>query len=246
MRLAVLTDIHANRAALEAVLADAATRGCDRTAVLGDIVGYGPDPGWCTDRVADLVEHGAICLKGNHDDAATGAAMAMNPIAARAIDWTRDHLTPAQRDFLAVLPLTAELPDLFLVHASADRPAAWHYITDPEDAAPSFRATPARLILAGHVHVPLLVSRTPSGTLRAQPFRTGTPQPLDRAHRWLAVVGSVGQPRDGDSAASYAILDTTADTLTYHKVPYDAAATAAKIRAAGLPAFLAERLLDGI
>ena len=169
----------------------------------------------------------------------------MNPFATRAIDWTRSQLSAAQSAFLADLPMTADLPDLLLVHASADRPRAWHYITDAAAAEASFRATRSWLILAGHVHLPLLVSRGATGIPRAEPIGTGTPRPLSRDRRWLAVVGSVGQPRDGDPAAGYGIFDDADDTLTFLKVPYDAAATAEKIRAAGLPGFLADRLLDG-
>jgi diadenosine tetraphosphatase ApaH/serine/threonine PP2A family protein phosphatase len=245
MRLAVLTDIHANREALAAVLADQAARGCDRIAILGDIVGYGPDPGWCVDTVARLVSEGAVCVKGNHDEAAVSAGSAMNPTARKAIDWTRGQLTPGQRDFLAALPMTAEVGDAFLAHASAQSPADWIYITSDLKALGAFHATRARLILVGHVHVPLLASADLSGQVREQRVKTGKPVPLIRSRRWLAVVGSVGQPRDRNPAAAYAIYDSAANELTFRKVPYDCVATALKVRAAGLPEALALRLLSG-
>ena len=245
MRLAVLTDIHANREALTAVLADLAQRDCDRIALLGDIVGYGPDPGWCTDKVAELLATGAICVMGNHDRAAVSGGEAMTANAQAAIDWTRQQLSPQQVAVLAALPMTAMAEDALLVHASAEGPGNWSYVTSDRQAVGSFQATPARLILVGHVHVPLLVSCEMSGMVREQRFKTGQPVPLIRARRWLAVVGSVGQPRDQNPAASYAIYDSTANELTFRKVPYDCAATALKVRAAGLPEALALRLLTG-
>ncbi len=245
MKLAILTDIHANREALTAVLEDQAARGCDAIAVLGDIVGYGPDPAWCVDRVRRLVAEGAICVKGNHDAAACGPGAPMNPTARKAIDWTRTQLDAAQLEFLAHLPMTADLGDVMLVHASAEAPADWIYITSELKAVGAFRATRARVILVGHVHVPLLVSAEMSGTVREQKARSGLPVPLLRSRRWLAVVGSVGQPRDRNPAAGYAVYDSAANELTFRKVPYDCAATARKVRAAGLPESLALRLLSG-
>ena len=245
MRIAVLTDIHGNRQALEAVLADVAGHGIDRLAILGDIVGYGGDPEWCCDQVADLADQGAICLKGNHDSAASGAPEAMSPLARQAIDWTRDRLSPAQRGFLGGLPLCREEAGIFLTHASANDPGAWSYVTSDTRAAPSFRATEARLILCGHVHVPLLANCDLGGVVRAQVFRPGLPIPLLPSRRWLAVVGSVGQPRDGVAQAGWALVDTARGELTFRRTPYDIAGAAARIRAAGLPEALAARLLTG-
>lgn len=245
MKLAVLTDIHANREALTAVLADVAARGCDRIAVLGDVVGYGPDPVWCADRVAALMAEGAICVLGNHDEAALGRGGPMNANAQRAIDWTRKQLGPDQLAFLQSLPLTVTLDDLFLVHASAQAPGDWIYITSDLKAVGAFRATRSRLILVGHVHVPMLVSQDLSGVVREQRVKPGQPVPLIRSRRWLAVVGSVGQPRDRNPAAGYAIYDSALNELTFRKVPYDCAETARKVRAAGLPEALALRLLSG-
>jgi len=246
MKFAVLTDIHGNREALEAVLSDARARGTERFVVLGDIVGYGPDPEWCTDRVAALVAEGAISIRGNHDNAAAGAPEVMSTNARLAMDWTRPRLSPAQREFLSGLPMAAEEGEVLFVHASANGPADWNYVTSDTKARPSFRAVQARVILCGHVHVPLLVSCDRAGVVREQSFRTGLPVPLIRSRRWLAVVGAVGQPRDGVPQAGYALLDTGTDELTFRRVPYDAAATAAKVRAAGLPEELALRLIRGV
>jgi diadenosine tetraphosphatase ApaH/serine/threonine PP2A family protein phosphatase len=245
MRIAVLTDIHANREAFEAVLADIAGHGVDRIALLGDIVGYGADPEWCCDRAAELVAAGAICVRGNHDAAAAGTAEAMAPLAKRALDWTRGRLGPAQTAFLAARPMTADSEGMLFVHASASQPEAWSYITSDTRAAPSFRATTARLILCGHVHVPLLASCDSGGVVRQQAFRTGLPIPLLPSRRWLAVVGSVGQPRDGVAQAAWALVDTGTRELSFRRTPYDTTGAARRIHEAGLPEELAVRLLVG-
>jgi diadenosine tetraphosphatase ApaH/serine/threonine PP2A family protein phosphatase len=246
MQLAVLTDIHANREAFEAVLADAAARGAERTLILGDVVGYGPDPEWCVETAARLVADGAICIKGNHDNAAIGGAEAMGGLARRAMDWTKQHLSEAHKAFLAERPLTAVVEDVLCVHASANEPASWNYVTSDIRATGSFRSCKARLILCGHVHVPLLTSCDIGGVVREQAFRTGVPIPLIRSRRWLAVVGAVGQPRDGVPQAGYAMVDTAANELTFRRVAYDMSPTMQKIRAAGLPEELALRLMRGM
>ncbi len=245
MRIAVLTDIHGNREAFEAVLADVAAHGVDRVAILGDIVGYGADPGWCCDKAAELVAGGAICVRGNHDDAACGADEAMSTLARIALDWTVGRLAVGQVEFLAGLPMTVEAEGVLFVHASANRPEDWSYVTSDTRAAPSFRACTARLILCGHVHVPLLASCDIGGVVREQAFRLGLPIPLIASRRWLAVVGSVGQPRDGVAQAGWALLDTDRQELTFRRTPYDVAGAAQKVREAGLPEELAARLLVG-
>lgn len=245
MRIAVLTDIHANREAFEAVLADLEGRDIGQIAILGDVVGYGPDPAWCVRRVQALCETGAICLRGNHDNAAAGAEESMSQNARKAMDWTRGQLDPGAKAFLGDLPLTVTEDEVQYVHASADAPGEWNYVRSDTRAVPSFRASAARIILCGHVHVPLLVSCERSGQVRAQSFRSGLPVPLIRSRRWLAVIGAVGQPRDGHAQAGYAILDRDRDELTFRRVAYDVARTAEKIRAAGLPEALAQRLMAG-
>ncbi len=246
MRLAILTDIHANREAFSAVLDDLAERGIDRIVLLGDLVGYGPDPEWCTDRAMTLVASGALAVKGNHDHAIGDPTESMGSTARRAIEWTRPRLSEAQKAFLAALPLTATADDLLFVHASADSPADWVYVTSDLAALGSFGATKARVIFCGHVHVPMLVSCDLRGTVRAQEIKPGLALPLIRSRRWLAVVGSVGQPRDGTPAAGYAILDTATNELTFRRTPYDSGTTVAKLRAAGLPEPLATRLMTGV
>ncbi len=245
MRLAILTDIHANREAFEAVLADAAARGTERFVLLGDLVGYGPDPEWCVDMAGRLVAEGAICIRGNHDNAAIGGAEAMGGLARRAMEWTKPRIGEAHRAFLAGREMTAAFDDVLCVHASVNEPEAWNYVTSDTKATGSFRSCRARLIFCGHVHVPLLASCDIAGMVREQTFRMATPIPLIRSRRWLAVVGAVGQPRDGVAQAGYAMLDLGANELTFRRVPYDMGPTVQKIRAAGLPEELALRLLRG-
>jgi predicted phosphodiesterase len=245
VRLAVLTDIHGNREAYQAVLDDAAAHGADRLVLLGDFVGYGPDPEWCCETAARLVGEGALAVKGNHDSAASGGAEAMASLATRAMDWTRGRLTEAHRAFLAGLPMTAGEGDILFVHASANHPEAWSYVTSDTRATPSFRAVSARVILCGHTHTPFLASADRSGMVREQGFRQSLAIPLIRSRRWLAVVGAVGQPRDGVAQAGWAMLDVARNELTFRRTAYDNARTATKVREAGLPEELALRLLKG-
>jgi diadenosine tetraphosphatase ApaH/serine/threonine PP2A family protein phosphatase len=245
MRLAILTDIHANREAFEAVLADSALRGIGRFVILGDIVGYGPDPGWCVDKVMAMEAAGALCVRGNHDRAVGVADGTLNSNARRVIDWTVDRLTAPQKLFLGELPLTQTEDDILFVHASANDPQDWIYVTSEAKAMPSFRVTTARLIFCGHVHRPQLYSRDLAGKISGHEMRFGLPVPLIRSRRWLGVIGSVGQPRDGSSLAGYAVLDKAKNEITFRRVGYDSATTARKVRAAGLPEALASRLIKG-
>lgn len=245
MRIAIFSDIHANRQAFEAVLVQAHAARADRIVILGDIVGYGGDPAWAVDRVASLAAEGAVIVKGNHDAAITTPLPGMNPIAAAAIDWTRTQLSPAQAGFLSTLPLTAFVEGIEFVHASPAAPALWPYITHDRDADQAMAASQARVMMCGHVHRPALYHARPGG--RAEHFVpiAGVAVPLLAQRRWVGVVGSVGQPRDGNPAAAYALLDTGANTLTLLRAPYDAAGAQAAIRAAGLPESLAARLARG-
>lgn len=245
MRVAILSDIHANREAFEACLADAARRGAQRLVLLGDIVGYGPEPGWTVRRAMDLAAAGAVVVKGNHDEAAVHDRGGMSEDAAAAAAWTRSVLDADAKAWLDALPLEVEEEDRLYVHADAQHPARWTYVRDAEDARRSLDAVPARIVLCGHTHEPALYSLTATAKLVSFTPIAGAGVPLLRPRRWLAVLGAVGQPRDGDPAAAYAMLDTATSDYTLLRVPYDAEATGAKIRAAGLPERLAARLLRG-
>jgi diadenosine tetraphosphatase ApaH/serine/threonine PP2A family protein phosphatase len=243
--IALFTDIHGNREALEACLAHAATLAIGRTVFLGDYVGYGADPGFAVDTVAAHVEQGAIAIAGNHDAAACGVNERMNDVATLAIEWTARQLSAMQRDFLAGLPLTAEDGDRLYVHGSAASPARFDYVTDERTAGASLQATRAEITFCGHTHVPALFHLSVTGKIARFDPPSGVAIPLSPHRRWLAVIGAVGQPRDRNPAACYGLYDDAARTLTYVRVPYDIDAAAAKIRAAGLPPVLATRLASG-
>ena len=252
MRIAFMADIHANREALEACLAHAREQHADRLVFLGDYVNYGADPESVVATVMDHVEKGGIALRGNHDAAVAECGGSMSSPAEVALEWTRNQLGPAHRVFLAGLPLTHAEDGFQCTHADASAPSSWAYITDSEDAARALHATTERLTLCGHVHTPALYNvPEASGAVRAArttAFRpvAGIPVPLLPRRRWLAIVGSVGQPRDGDPAAAYALVDTARAEITTFRVAYDVEAAAGKIRAAGLPAVLADRLARGL
>jgi diadenosine tetraphosphatase ApaH/serine/threonine PP2A family protein phosphatase len=243
--IALLADIHANREALTACLADAARRQADQYVFLGDLVGYGADPGWVVDRVMELAGQGARVIQGNHDAAAAGARETMNETAASAIAWTRRHLNAAQLDFLRRLPVSIEDGRRLFVHASAHEPSLWHYILDSRSARKSLEATAAQQTFCGHVHVPTLYHLTLTGKLFEFVPVPETPIPLLHGRRWLVVLGAVGQPRDRNPAACYGLLDEVRNELAIVRVPYDTASAARKIRATGLPAVLAARLEQG-
>ncbi len=245
MRIALISDIHANLPALDACLAAAEKLGMDRLAFLGDFVGYGPDPEAVVERVSPLVSAGAIAVLGNHDLAVLKPARDMNPAAAEAIAWTRSQLSESGKSFLAGLPFEVRSGDALFVHADASDPAAWHYVTDAEAARASLAGCAAPLTFCGHVHVPALYCLSATGKMIAHRPVPDVAMPLLAQRKWLGVVGSAGQPRDGNPAASFAVYDTDARTLTYRRAPYDAEGVAQRIRALGLPESLAERLVRG-
>jgi diadenosine tetraphosphatase ApaH/serine/threonine PP2A family protein phosphatase len=245
MLTALLADIHANREALSACLAHAQACGVERYVFLGDYVGYGADPGWAVDTVMAHVAAGASAILGNHDAAVSDLSEELNETARAAIAWTRERLSERQRTFLATLPLTMEDGDRLFVHGGAAEPRAFEYVTSAAAALRSFTATQHQATFCGHTHVPELYHFSVTGKLASFAPVAGTAIPLLPQRRWLAVIGSVGQPRDGLPAAAYALLDDTADALTYVRVPYDVESAAAKIRSAGLPPVLSVRLLQG-
>jgi diadenosine tetraphosphatase ApaH/serine/threonine PP2A family protein phosphatase len=246
MRIALFSDIHANREALEACLAHAGQQKPDRLVLLGDYVGYGADPEWVVRRVMELVGQGALALLGNHDEAVFRPSGGMNPTATAAMAWTRRQLSAGAIAFLRSLPLEEEEEDRLYVHADASDPADWNYVIEQEDARRSLAATHQRLTFCGHTHIPRLFGITAAEKLCAFRPVNGVAVPLPRPRQYLAVMGAVGQPRDGDPAACYGIFDTDSSQICWHRVPYDAAAAGEKILAAGLPESLATRLLRGL
>jgi diadenosine tetraphosphatase ApaH/serine/threonine PP2A family protein phosphatase len=200
------------------------------------------------DIVEDHVRRGAIAVKGNHDLAVFDAAEArtMSAAAEESIVWTRGQLGQRHRAFLAGLPLTVRRDNALFVHASAEAPEKWIYVTDPVRAEQCLRrAGGASYVFGGHVHEPALYyTGAANRPVRFHPV-PDVPIPVAARRRWLAIVGSVGQPRDGRTAACWTLMDFERSTLTFHRVPYDAPAAARKVRAAGLPDRLAVRLERG-
>ncbi len=245
MLLAIFTDIHANRQAFAACLAAARMRGAERIVCLGDYVGYGADPEWVVETLMDLVERGAMAVRGNHDSAVSTHSETMNAEAQVAIEWTRGRLSAVQRRFLADLPLVRQEDDRLYVHSEASQPARWHYIQGAAEAARSLVATDVHVTFCGHIHRPALYSMSSTAKMTSFVPTSGVPVQLLGGRRWLAVLGSVGQPRDGNPAASFAMLDTSSNEITYCRVPYDVETAADRIRKNGLPPWLADRLLVG-
>lgn len=245
MLIALFADIHGNREAFEACLADAEANGADRYVFLGDYVGYGPDPAWVVDRVTAMADDGALVIKGNHDEAVYLDRVALNPIARAAISWTKGKLSAAQIRFLSDLPFDFNEDDRLYVHASACSPEDWIYTIGPREAFNGFRATAQRITFCGHTHRPALFNESSSSL--PQPHRPipGKPMPLLAQRRWIAVLGAVGQPRDHDPMACYGLFDVDTSRLRYERVPYDVDLTARKILEQGLPRALATRLLTG-
>lgn len=243
MRYLIITDIHANRHAFEAVLADAATRGYDATLCLGDVVGYGADPAAALDLTLALEPVGLI--RGNHDKVCAGLepATSFNDVARRAVEWTRETLSSDQVRILAALPrgpvrITDELE---ICHGSPLNED--HYVFDRGDAGRAMNCASARICLFGHTHLPAVYSTPAHPVARAD--ESDELYRLPREGAVLINVGSVGQPRDGDPRAAYGLLDLERSTLLLRRVPYDVAGAQAAIRAAGLPPWLAKRLATG-
>ena len=246
MSIALLSDIHANLEALQACLAHARERDTRRFAFLGDLVGYGADPAGVLDIVVEHASRGAVVVKGNHDEAVSGPTQYLNEAAAAAIAWSRTVLSPAHRAFLDNLKLCVREANVCFVHASAALPERWDYVDSPGAAARSAHAAGTAYTFSGHVHHQMLYGADARGRMVAFEPRPGVVIPVRTRRAWLALVGSVGQPRDGNPAAAYAIANLESMSLTFHRVPYDHHAAARKVRAAGLPESLAYRLERGV
>jgi diadenosine tetraphosphatase ApaH/serine/threonine PP2A family protein phosphatase len=246
MRIALMTDLHANWRAFEACLNHARSLHADRLVFLGDYVGYGPEPNEVVERVMREAERGAIAVLGNHDQAVAETHESMVSDAEIAMAWTRGQLGAAARAFLSSLPMCFEDDNRLYVHASPQTNPAWIYVNDEVTAKRALEASRARMVFCGHTHIPALYSITATGQLISFQPVPSVPIPLTRRRRWLNVVGAVGQSRDGDPAASYALLDTDRSEIFHLRVPYDVEATASAVLQAGLPPALAARLQKGL
>lgn len=245
MLCALMSDIHGNREAFEACLQHAETRNIGRYVFLGDYVGYGADPEWVVNKVMSFVDGGAIAVVGNHDRAISDHSISMNRNAELAIEWTRTQLSNRSTKFLDLLPMTIEESAYLYVHGDASAPARFNYVTDSDTARRSLHANHAHVTFCGHVHMPAIYALSSLEKLISFQPIPNVAIPILKQRRWLAVVGSVGQPRDGHTAASYSTFDDQTSEITYHRVPYDIETAASKIRTAGLPHNLADRLFRG-
>ncbi len=238
MKVAVLSDIHGNAEALDAVLACCDARGVGRIVCLGDIVGYGADPGYCVDVIRDRAD---VIVAGNHDRAAVGLEDLswMNRFASEAIRWTASTLSTAHADLLSDLPFEHREGDWHFVHGSPEEPETFPYLFTGGDAEPALRATDARLTFVGHSHRAFIYADGTGEVVSVE----GSFDVSDA--RCIVNVGSVGQPRDRDPRAAFCLVDDGTPTIELIRVAYDLPSAQAKILEAGLPPFLAERLLSG-
>jgi predicted phosphodiesterase len=247
VRIAVLSDVHSNLHALEAVLADVDAAGIEQVWCLGDLVGYGPRPNEC---VALLQERTSVCLAGNHDLVVLGKIplAAFTGEAAAAARWTQGVLDEDARSFLETLQPSATAPGAALVHGSARDPV-WEYVLSADVARATLALVDAPLVLVGHSHLALELSEREDGRLRGDAAPEGTRLELGGARRLLNP-GSVGQPRDGDPRAAWLELDAEIDNAprwaTFRRTSYPVERTQAEMRAAGLPELLAARLQVGV
>ncbi|MEO0317775.1 MAG: hypothetical protein RL404_1452 [Pseudomonadota bacterium] len=249
MKLALLSDLHANLPALDACIAHARAQGATDFAILGDIVGYGPHPSEVVERCREMQHEGAIVLRGNHDVLPVNPVLTGSTWGDMTAAWTFKHIDDVQREWLAQLPLTATRGSVYLVHATADAPDKWHYVLDERLASRSLDAASKdaaiRYVFGGHVHQQTLYYRGTGRQLMPFKPRAGVAIPVSPHRHWLATVGSCGQPRDGDTRANYALLDLDASVLTFHRVSYNHLSVVRDMRIAGLPEVLATRLESG-
>jgi predicted phosphodiesterase len=244
MKYGILGDIHSNLSALQTVLARMDAAGVETLVSVGDVVGYGAAPSEC---IAILREREAIVVKGNHDAACVGELddRTFNPYARAAVAWTRTVLSASEKRWLSALPMVATLEHCQIAHGTLHDPELYDYILSLSDADPSLDEMVRPACFVGHSHVPLTVMR-----FADEPQRTAytyeTEIDLSETVRALVNVGSVGQPRDENPDSAYALFDTSAKRVSILRTSYDIEAEIARIRAAGLPSVLGERLRLGV
>jgi len=239
MRFAIFSDIHSNLEAFEAVLADARDNNCTDFVCLGDVVGYNANPHECVERVREM---DCPVVKGNHDEQASllESSRDFNEMAEAAIQWTRDHLTEADKEWLRDLKLQRQVRDFTIVHATLDTPEQWGYVFNNLDAAASFTYQHTPVCFFGHTHVPMAFIRD-EGMQRRQIDKLR----IEPGNKYFINVGSVGQPRDGDWRAAYCIYHIESNLVEQRRLEYDLETAQKKIIDAGLPRLLAERLALG-
>ena len=239
MRYAIISDIHANLEAFEAVLADAEENKCTHFVCLGDVVGYNANPHECAKRIREM---DCPIVKGNHDEQASlnESSRDFNEMAEAAIQWTRDNLTEEDKNWLRDLKLQRQVHDFTIVHSTLDNPGQWGYVFNNLDAATSFAHQHTAVCFFGHTHVPMAFIK--GETVQRQQIDKLR---IDPGKKYFINVGSVGQPRDGDWHAAYCIYHVESNLVEQRRLKYDLATAQKKIIDAGLPRMLAERLAVG-
>ena len=239
MKYAIIADIHGNLEAFQTVLEDIKTQNVNQVVCLGDVVGYNANPKECLQIVREM---NIPCVKGNHDEycSSEDALEGFNPHAAEAVHWTRNQLTTEDRQWLRDLKYSRMVGNFTIVHATLDAPQRWGYVFDKLAAAASFPYQNTQVCFFGHTHVPVAF-------MRDSVVRGGTYSKfkIDVSKKYFVNVGAVGQPRDNNPKAAYVVYDTDAGTIELRRLDYDIPTTQEKIRAAGLPERLAERLEFG-
>lgn len=245
MRLMVFSDVHANLDALEAVLHDAVDKQVHRSICLGDLVGYGPYPNECIERVRSLKN--SRCIAGNHDVAVLWEASpyGMSPAAKDVILWTMDQLNSDNSEYLKSLPDRLDIADMTFVHANPYNPRGWRYVLDRKYALRSFACTDCQNLFVGHSHRPLVIRKKNFFAVQLQAITGSMRFPLSDNKRRIINCGSVGQARDKDSRACYLIYDTREKVIEFYRVAYDVENTIQAMSIAGLPALLGRRLRKG-
>jgi len=240
----LISDIHANLEALEAVLAAARKAGAEKILCMGDLVGYGPDPNECAYRIRETAD---AVVAGNHDLAAIGRLDLswFNHTARRAIQWTAARLKPEISAYIASLPLTQKLDGLLMVHGSPRDPAE-EYLRDTVAAASSFESAGFHLCLTGHTHRPLVFAMDTDGDVSMMEPAADTLLELEESYRYIVNAGSVGQPRNLDAAAAWCLYDRREGIIAFRSSRYAVAKTQARMRSAGLPQSLIGRLAEGM
>jgi predicted phosphodiesterase len=246
-RIGLFADLHSNLEAFEACMARAEELGVTRMVFLGDIVGYNADPVALIERIAALVDSKkAIAVVGNHDEAIfKDYRNQMNASANAAIEWTKTQLQDSHVQFLKSLPLIINEEKICFVHASAYNPSDWNYITDSMSAWRCVQNSGKSYTFVGHAHEQALFYQSAVGKLIRFAPHPGDEIPVLQHRQWVGVVGSLGQPRDGNPEACFAVFEPDSEALTFHRVPYDYFTAANKVRSAGLPEDLANRLITG-
>ena len=239
MKFAIFGDIHANLEAFDAVMADASEQGATDYVCIGDVVGYNANPCECVHRLQQL---GCPVVKGNHDEEASADTdiVGLNPLAQAALEWTRRALSEEDKAWLRSLRMVRQVRDFTIVHSTLDTPTSWAYVMNKFDAMASFSYHFTQVCFFGHTHTPKVYKKGTTVTVENTEYTR-----LEPGRKYFINVGSVGQPRDGDWRSAYALYDHDNQEISIRRLPYDIETTQRKIRAAGLPDALAERLALG-